>query len=331
MSLPALTASTTIRRCQWSGTAATMQSMVLSSSSLRYSRVAGRFGPAISFANVCRPSYRSAAAAHVTPGSAIASPRRPDPCIPTPIMPKRTVSLGGTRTPANGAARRVAPAAAAVTSRNSRRSITASPPLYESGQLYTESFQGLSTNKISWPSSLPPDAPLAATGQGPYRPRLPPAEIRHATHPVRSRAPRRRTRLSGGPPTRHLGQRQASDRPRQCPMAPTHEQRPRRLDRRVLRRRRGGHAAQHGNDARQGCRPGVLRDHQYDRPAPHADPPCRDRGGQWTGGRRDRAVALGLRRRRQAAAGHASRGLGQVHRALGTAKRTLAHGGRRLE
>src|SRR5213076_1888216 len=72
-------------------------------------------------------------------------------------------------------------------------------------------------------------------------------------------------------------------------------------------------------------------DHQYDRPAPHPDPPCRDGGGQRTGGRRDRAVALGLRRRRQVAAGHARRGLGQVHRALGTAKRTLAHGGRRLE
>src|SRR5438552_828079 len=40
MSLPALTASTTMRRCQWSGTAATIQSMFLSSSSLRYSRVA---------------------------------------------------------------------------------------------------------------------------------------------------------------------------------------------------------------------------------------------------------------------------------------------------
>src|SRR5438093_2495094 len=114
-------------------------------------------------------------------------------------------------------------------------------------------------------------------------------------------------------------------------MAPTHEQRPRRLDRRVLRRRRGGHAAEHGNDARQGCRPGVLCDHQYDRPAPHPDPPCGDRGGQWTRGRRDRAVALGLRRRRQAAAGHPSRGLGQVHRAVGAAKRPLAHGGRHLE
>src|SRR5437763_653915 len=41
MSLPALTASTTMRRCQWSGTAAMTQSMFLSSSSLRYSRVAG--------------------------------------------------------------------------------------------------------------------------------------------------------------------------------------------------------------------------------------------------------------------------------------------------
>src|SRR5438445_164606 len=114
-------------------------------------------------------------------------------------------------------------------------------------------------------------------------------------------------------------------------MAPTHEQRPFRLDRRVLRRRRASHAAQHGSDARQGCGPGVLRGHHYHRPAPHPDPPCRDRGSQWTGGRRDRAVALGLRGGRQAAAGHPSRGLGQVHRALGTAKRTLAHGGRRLE
>src|SRR6266540_3125475 len=38
-----------------------MQSMFLSSSSRRYSRVVGRFGPTISLASVCRPSYRSAA------------------------------------------------------------------------------------------------------------------------------------------------------------------------------------------------------------------------------------------------------------------------------
>src|SRR3989454_4878448 len=114
-------------------------------------------------------------------------------------------------------------------------------------------------------------------------------------------------------------------------MAPTHEQRPFRLDRRVLRRRRASPAAQHGSDARQGCGPGVLRDPKYDRPTPDSDPPCRDRGGQWTAGGRDWAVALGLPHRRQTAAGHPSRGLGQVHRALGTAKRTLAHGGRRLE
>src|SRR2546426_656775 len=174
-------------------------------------------------------------------------------------------------------------------------------------------------------------APLAATKQGPYRPRLPPAEIRHATHPVRSRAPRRRTRLSGAPPTRYLGQRQASDRRRERPMAPTHEQRPFGLDRRVLRRSRASHAAEQGSDARKGCGPGVLRAPKYDRPTPDSAPPCRDRRGQWTGGGRDWAVALGLPRRRQTAAGHPSRGLGQVHRALGTAKRTLAHGGRRLE
>src|ERR1051325_10521539 len=66
MSLPALVASTTMRLYQWSGTAATMQSVFLSSSRRRYSRVVGRLAPAISFARVCRPSYRSAAAAHVT-------------------------------------------------------------------------------------------------------------------------------------------------------------------------------------------------------------------------------------------------------------------------
>src|SRR2546425_819286 len=218
-------------------------------------------------------------------------------------------------------------------------------PLHRSHSLRSEMYPALrrySTHTLRSPSperrggqgvrtgTVRHRAPLAATKQGPYRPRLPPAEIRHATHLVHPGA-RRRTRLPGDPPTRHLGQRQASDRRRERPMAPTHEQRPFRLDRRVLRRRRASHAAQHGSDARQGCGPGVLRDPQYDRPTPDSDPPCRDRGGQWTGGGRDWAVALGLPHRRQTAAGHPSRGLGQVHRALGTAKRTLAHGGRRLE
>src|ERR1051326_6739639 len=122
MSLPALVASTTMRLCQWSGTAATMQSMFLSSSRRRYSRVVGRLAPAISFARVCRPSYRSAAAAQVTPGSEIDVPSRPLPCIPTPIIPKRTVSLGATRAPGREALPAIVrPAAAALTSRNSRR------------------------------------------------------------------------------------------------------------------------------------------------------------------------------------------------------------------
>src|SRR2546429_7111965 len=95
--------------------------MFLSSSSLRASRVVGRFAPAISFANVWRPSYRPAAPAHVTPGSVIASPNRPDPCIPTPIMPKRTVSLGGTRPARSDVGARDAPTAAPLGSRNSRR------------------------------------------------------------------------------------------------------------------------------------------------------------------------------------------------------------------
>jgi len=36
------------------------------------------------------------APAHVTPGSPIDVPSRPLPCIPTPTMPNRTVSLAAT-------------------------------------------------------------------------------------------------------------------------------------------------------------------------------------------------------------------------------------------
>src|SRR5258705_1803033 len=97
-----------------------MQSMFLSSSSRRYSRVVGRFGPTISLASVCRPSYRSAARAQVTPGSPIDAPSRPLPCIPTPTMPNRTVSLGAKGRNVRGLAASEAPAAA-PNSRNSRR------------------------------------------------------------------------------------------------------------------------------------------------------------------------------------------------------------------
>src|SRR6266545_5652344 len=96
-----------------------MQSMFLSSSSLRYSRVVGRSGRVISLANVWRPSYRSAAPAHVTPGSWMAVPSSPEPCMPTPTIPKRTVSLGATTRNLSGASE--TPAAAALASRNSRR------------------------------------------------------------------------------------------------------------------------------------------------------------------------------------------------------------------
>src|SRR2546421_10080589 len=44
MSLPALTASTTMRRCQWSGTAAMTQSMFLSSSSPAILTRGGKIG-----------------------------------------------------------------------------------------------------------------------------------------------------------------------------------------------------------------------------------------------------------------------------------------------
>src|SRR5882672_3617382 len=97
-----------------------MQSMFLSSSSRRYSRVVGRFAPTISLASVCRPSYRSAAPAQVTPGSPIDVPSRPLPCMPTPTMPNRTVSLGAKGRNVRGLAASETPAAA-PNSRNSRR------------------------------------------------------------------------------------------------------------------------------------------------------------------------------------------------------------------
>src|SRR5438094_7609480 len=64
----------------------------------------------------------SAAPAHATPGNEIDVDNSPFPCIPTPIIPKRTRSLGGTK----GSFPRVfllreAPAAAAPAPINSRR------------------------------------------------------------------------------------------------------------------------------------------------------------------------------------------------------------------
>ncbi len=90
----------------------------------------------ISRARVWRPSYRSAAPTHSTPGSVIASASRPEPCMPIPIMPKRMRSLGATDCAAEvegwgsrtimfsafavDAAKKL-PAAAALVCRNSRR------------------------------------------------------------------------------------------------------------------------------------------------------------------------------------------------------------------
>src|SRR5579863_1179359 len=130
MSLPALQASTTTRLCQWTGTAATMQSMSLRSRSSLYWRVVGNLEfPVISFASVWRPSYKSAAATHSTPGIVMAIVSRPEPCMPTPIMPKRTRSLGATARRSMGCASRktvfeaIRPpaAAAAPPCKNARR------------------------------------------------------------------------------------------------------------------------------------------------------------------------------------------------------------------
>src|SRR5271165_1660237 len=69
------------------------QSISLSSSSSWYLRVVLILFPAISLAKVCRPSYKSAAATHSTPGSVTAVRSNPEPCMPTPMMPKRILSL----------------------------------------------------------------------------------------------------------------------------------------------------------------------------------------------------------------------------------------------
>src|SRR5205823_9137049 len=97
MSLPAFTASTTICLCQWSGTAAMMQSISLLLRSSWYRRVTGSVAElVISRERVCRPSYRSHAAAHSTPGRETDVPSKLEPCIPMPIIPNRTLSLGAT-------------------------------------------------------------------------------------------------------------------------------------------------------------------------------------------------------------------------------------------
>src|SRR5262249_1688710 len=84
----------------------------------------------ISRANVCRPSYRSHAFTHSTPGSSIAELSSQLPCMPIPMMPNRKRSLGamGVFAAISGSGlRRIvfaasdAPAAAALTPRNSRR------------------------------------------------------------------------------------------------------------------------------------------------------------------------------------------------------------------
>ncbi len=71
-----------------------MQSMFLSSSSSLYLRVVLIFGPAISLARACLPSQRSQAATHSTPGKVTEVARSPEPCMPTPMMAKRILSLG---------------------------------------------------------------------------------------------------------------------------------------------------------------------------------------------------------------------------------------------
>src|SRR6516225_376191 len=71
-----------------------MQSISLLSRSSLYRRVVTTLSPAISFESEWRPSQRSAAATHSTPGSCTAFVSRPEPCIPMPMMPKRTRSLG---------------------------------------------------------------------------------------------------------------------------------------------------------------------------------------------------------------------------------------------
>src|SRR6266850_4220903 len=117
------------------------QSISLLSRRSWYRRVVGRSGLTISLASVCRPSYRSHAATHSTPGNVIAVPSNPLPCMPIPIIPKRTRSLGGTgfgeAAIGSGSSRTVraatrAPAAVPLVCRNSRREkcFVISPPIY---------------------------------------------------------------------------------------------------------------------------------------------------------------------------------------------------------
>src|ERR1700674_3034871 len=130
-----------------------MQSIFLSASSSWYRRVTGRSGLTISFAKVCRPSYRSHAAAHSTPGNVMDWVSRPEPCMPIPIIPKRSRSLAGTgrgEARSGSAVSRIAlpatdaPAAAALIPRNLRREYVLFfiKDLLALGTLFVQFFQG---------------------------------------------------------------------------------------------------------------------------------------------------------------------------------------------
>src|SRR5215467_12008405 len=109
-----------------------------------------------------RPSYRSAAATHSTPGRVIAPRSKPEPCIPMPIIPKRTRSLGATAlvcAAAFGSSRMClvatsAPAAVAPLCKNALRETLMSSLLYEHSLAHFIRIQSLLHKELMTGSDL---------------------------------------------------------------------------------------------------------------------------------------------------------------------------------
>jgi len=96
MSFPAAVASTTTRLCQWSGTAAMMQSMSLRSRSSWYLRVTGRLDLPVIRGELMTAIQRSAAPTHSMPGKRGGGGEEAGTLHADADNSKRTWSLGGT-------------------------------------------------------------------------------------------------------------------------------------------------------------------------------------------------------------------------------------------
>src|SRR6058998_1879489 len=147
MSLPALTASTAMRRCQWYSLVVQQSAILTRGGKIRTRDLLRQHVTAV-------VQVGGAGARHARQRN-----RRPQEARPLHPHTDHTEAHGVARRDAHPSERRGEPRSP-CRRRGHFQKLPALHhgvlPPYESGQLYTESFLGLSTDKISWPSSLPP-------------------------------------------------------------------------------------------------------------------------------------------------------------------------------